>query len=98
MCGRIMAMQINKPEEKKLFFNKKQIKAEKGKTRAGRCIYSADALCFSPEKRYKLCDDCPRIKDKDKNEKALYKKIVGNAIQMLGQEKNPPPSTYDLKL
>jgi len=89
-------MKINKPEEKRLFFNK-QIKVEKPKTKASPCIYYSDALCFAPKKRYKLCDDCPRMKKKDGESKDLYKKIVGNAIHMLEQDKSPPP-TRDLKI
>lgn len=94
----IVAMKVNKPEDKKTLFNK-QLKVEKGKTKATRCIYSADALCFAPEKRYKLCDECPRIKrGKKKGPEDLFKNIVGNAINMLGKDSPPPPPHSDLKL
>ncbi|OGC03821.1 hypothetical protein A2276_08215 [candidate division WOR-1 bacterium RIFOXYA12_FULL_43_27] len=92
-------MEVKRPEEKKMNFSK-QPKVEKRNIRAGRCIYSADALCFAPKKRYRLCEECPRIKDrdKDKNEKKLYKKIIGSAIYLLGQNQKSPPPHTDLKI
>lgn len=90
-------MEVKRPEEKKLNFNK-QPKVEKGKARASRCIYSADALCFAPEQRYQICEECPRIKDKDKNEKKLYKKIIGSAMHLLGQNQDPPPPHTHLSI
>lgn len=92
-----MTMQVNKPKDKKTFFNK-QLKVEKGKVRASRCIYYSDALCFLPEKRYKLCDECPKMnKGKDRDSEGLFKKIVGNAIHLMDRP-SPPPPTRDLKL
>lgn len=92
-----MAMKINRPEDKKTFFNK-QLKVEKGKTKASPCIYYADALCFAPQKRYKLCDECPRMNKKIRRDsEGLFQNIVGNAIQLMEQRKDPPPH-HDLKL